>query len=168
MLEPASNPIDSFSSHPGTYALLLHLPTPRKIEVGKLGRYYFPAGFYIYVGSALGSGGLAGRLGRHLKPTAFPGWKAKWHIDYLHHYAKIAEVWTIKQTVRREHDWASLVQELPGAAVPMPGFGSSDCSCLTHLFHFSHLPRHDDFRSMLARGYPEDDLVVVDMRFGRL
>jgi len=48
----------------GSYALVLRLPSRRKIQVGKLGLFEFPRGHYIYLGSALG--GLDARVGRHL------------------------------------------------------------------------------------------------------
>lgn len=40
----------------GAYVLLLFLPENQTIEVGKLGTFDFPAGWYTYVGSAFGSG----------------------------------------------------------------------------------------------------------------
>lgn len=158
---PSTAPIPS---RPGTYALVLHLATTTEIEVGKLGRSTYPAGFYIYVGSALGSGGLAGRLKRHRKPTTSPGWRARWHIDYLRHYAKLTQIWYVLQASRREHDWAAALQQLPGATVTVPQFGSSDCSCPSHLFYFARLPSWNDFQGVMGRRYPDDDLVVVESR----
>jgi Uri superfamily endonuclease len=49
----------------GTYALLLKLDKQERITVGRLGTFGFPAGYYLYVGSALGPGGLRARLARH-------------------------------------------------------------------------------------------------------
>ena len=48
----------------GSYALVLRLPSRRKIQVGKLGLVEFPRGNYIYFGSPLG--GLDARVARHL------------------------------------------------------------------------------------------------------
>ena len=48
-------------AEPGTYALLLKLDKQEKITVGKLCTFDFPAGYYLYVGSALGPGGLQAR-----------------------------------------------------------------------------------------------------------
>ena len=51
----------------GTYALLLVLHQSVQLRIGALGEYYFSAGWYVYVGSALlGPGGLAARVGRHI------------------------------------------------------------------------------------------------------
>jgi Uri superfamily endonuclease len=159
--QPSSDPIPSL---PGTYALVLHLASTSEIEVGKLGRSAYPAGFYIYVGSALGSGGLAGRLKHHRKSTTSPGWRARWHIDYFRHYAKLVGIWYVQQAIRREHDWAITARQLSGASISIPRFGSSDCSCPSHLFHFSFLPRWNHFRKEMVRSYPGDDLVAVDGR----
>jgi len=41
----------------GSYALALRVDNMVEVEIGRLGRAYFPAGFYLYLGSALGTGG---------------------------------------------------------------------------------------------------------------
>jgi Uri superfamily endonuclease len=155
-------------SRPGTYALKLLLSTAAEISVGKLGRFTFPVGTLIYVGSALGPGGLAGRLKNHIAAATAPRSRARWHIDYLHDYAKLVEIWYIQQTIRREHDWAALLNSMPGSSIPVSHFGSSDCRCLAHLFHFSHRPGGDEFRRVLEKYYPEDDLAVMNLSQGTL
>jgi Uri superfamily endonuclease len=160
MPEPPSRATAIFPSDPGTYALVLGLDSATDVEVGRLGRGTFPTGFYIYVGSALGPGGLAGRLRRHAKSTIAPGWRTWWHIDYLRHYTKNVEFWAVRTTISREHGWATLVQQLPESTVTMSGFGSSDCNCITHLFHFSKLPSRNAFGSLLNNYFPEDELLV--------
>jgi Uri superfamily endonuclease len=62
---------------PGTYLLLLRLPQPTTLAVGRLGALALPAGWYVYVGSALG--GLGPRLRRHLRVAKPP----HWHVDSL-------------------------------------------------------------------------------------
>ncbi|RMF86997.1 MAG: GIY-YIG nuclease family protein [Nitrospinota bacterium] len=119
-------------SRPGTYCLLLSLPFTRRIRVGRRGSYRFPAGYYLYVGSACGPGGLRGRISHHLCPLARP----HWHIDYLRQAALLEEVWfAIGKS--QEHAWATLLQGMTGTDIPMPRFGSSDCRCASHLFHLS-------------------------------
>lgn len=54
---------DIFSKK-GVYCLIFKNQTC-KIEVGKKGKFSFDSGFHIYVGSALGSGGLK-RVKRHI------------------------------------------------------------------------------------------------------
>jgi len=50
----------------GTYVLILSLDKVTQIEIGKLGTFLFKSGFYTYVGSAFGNGGLRNRLAHHL------------------------------------------------------------------------------------------------------
>src|SRR5262245_33042445 len=116
----------------GTYILILHLPESRHIQIGKLGVFAMSAGFYGYVGSAFGSGGLAGRLNHHRRPAARP----HWHIDYLRQAARLEAIWIQESDSRREHEWASILRLMPGMVIPIPRFGASDCSCPAHLFYF--------------------------------
>jgi Uri superfamily endonuclease len=139
----------------GTYALILLMPAGRSIQVGKLGLFDFPAGYYIYIGSAFGPGGLAGRLGRHLSP-AKPGSPAHWHIDYLRRQAPIVEIWFSDQNKPREHDWATLINGLPESCLPAPRFGASDCRCPAHLYHFKARPSAADFQAALNLNFPAD------------
>ena len=55
--------IDSLPDAPGVYQLHLRLAVAARLEIGRLGTYDFPAGRYIYTGSALS--GLSRRLARH-------------------------------------------------------------------------------------------------------
>jgi Uri superfamily endonuclease len=48
----------SFSFGKGIYLLELKLNSDSLIKVGKLGLFTFQNGYYYYVGSAFGSGGL--------------------------------------------------------------------------------------------------------------
>jgi Uri superfamily endonuclease len=120
----------------GTYGLLLRLDETREVAVGRLGRFVFVAGYYLYVGSALGPGGLAARLGRHLRGEKGPFW----HIDYLRAVGVITAVCWLESLVRYEHEWATIAQRLPGATIPVPRFGASDCGCPAHLVHFERSP----------------------------
>lgn len=74
---------------PGTYALLLSSATDSVIRVGRLGDLRLQPGYYVYVGSALGSGGVRGRLGHHMRPAERP----HWHIDYLRKKTTLEAVW---------------------------------------------------------------------------
>lgn len=56
------------SSLPGTYALLLRLREQTPICVGAQGEIVFPQGYYVYVGSAFGPGGVRRRVAHHLAP----------------------------------------------------------------------------------------------------
>lgn len=126
----------------GIYALVLYLPEQQSIEVGRLGTFIFQPGFYVYIGSAFGPGGLAGRLKRHCRlPTATKQYKEHWHIDYLRRHSSVEQIWFAQVNRQQEHAWAETARQMPGASVPAAGFGASDCHCRTHLFHFPQMPQ---------------------------
>lgn len=50
----------------GTYVLVIRLREPQEISVGRLGVFPFHHGYYVYIGSAFGPGGLKARIRRHL------------------------------------------------------------------------------------------------------
>lgn len=137
----------TIASAQGTYALILESARFAWQVVGRSGSISLRVGFYLYVGSALGSGGLRARIGRHLGPTR----AVHWHIDYLKRAARIVEVWYVLDSTRREHAWAEALGGLAGASIPMPGFGASDCRCAAHLFHFPTVPRLATFARALRR-----------------
>ena len=66
----------------GVYCLLLECTAPRKVRIGALGEREFVPGWYLYTGSALGSGGLS-RVSRPLRFFREQYRHAHWHIDYL-------------------------------------------------------------------------------------
>ena len=117
----------------GTYVLVLRLTKGTRIRVGKLGEFLFPAGYYLYVGSAHGSGGLVARVSRHCRAEK----KLHWHVDYLMQHARLEEVWYVESPQRLECVAAEAISALANAGVVAPRFGSSDCRCSAHLLHFS-------------------------------
>jgi Uri superfamily endonuclease len=123
-------------TRPGTYALILSSKTVAMIRVGRLGDLWLQRGFYVYVGSALGPGGVRGRLAHHMRPAE----RAHWHIDYLRKKTTLEAVWFCYNRKPREHAWAKRFAAMPGASVPMVGFGASDCDCEAHLFFFKEFP----------------------------
>jgi Uri superfamily endonuclease len=138
------------TTQPGTYALVLRSRGRRSVTVGRLGELDVRPGFYVYVGSAAGPGGLRARVARHCRPDK----RRHWHIDHLAAVATIEEVWYSTVTGSTEHRWAATLGGMPGASVPLAGFGSSDCRCPAHLFYFRDRPRLGAFRTALggARG----------------
>jgi Uri superfamily endonuclease len=120
----------------GTYVLILTLPSPATIDVGRLGEFQFPAGWYGYAGSARGPGGLEARISRHVRPSK----PLHWHIDYLRRSACPVEVWYATGAQKRECAWVQALGRLPGALVPALRFGASDCRCPSHLVHFAASP----------------------------
>ena len=146
-------------AEPGTYALLLKLDKQERITIGKLGTFNFPAGYYLYVGSALGPGGLRARLARHRRDSenspgpssSRRGKKLYWHIDYLLQRAQLVEVWNVASEERLECKWSEVARRLPGAQVLVQGFGSSDCRCPAHLIYFSTRPNREQFQRALQK-----------------
>ena len=65
----------------GVYCLVFENPRCT-VRIGALGELPFRAGWHVYVGSALGSGGLK-RLDRHVSLARERNRRPTWHIDYL-------------------------------------------------------------------------------------
>jgi len=110
----------------GLYIAVLRLDADRRIRVGRLGRFRFGRGVYLYVGSAQRnrSARLA-RHGRRRKPR-------RWHIDYLSTNATMLGAILIPG---RREDECRVAAEV-GRLCPrfIEGFGASDCRCGGHLF----------------------------------
>jgi Uri superfamily endonuclease len=150
-------------AEPGSYALELILTAAAELQIGRLGRFSFPAGAYIYLGSANGPGGLRARLGRHLLP---PGARSvRWHIDALRAVAAPLALCTLIHPRSGmfarpiECQWSQLLSCLPGSLIPASGFGASDCrsGCPAHLVAFpatgaafSPLLLNQGFQALLA------------------
>ncbi|HEV2438303.1 MAG TPA: GIY-YIG nuclease family protein [Verrucomicrobiae bacterium] len=122
----------------GTYVLIASVCQMKRLGIGSLGKFDMVPGFYAYVGSAFGSGGLRARIGHHLESTVTP----HWHIDHLLQIATLVEVWYSTQNRKLERHWADLLAEMPGFHVPIPRFGSSDYhrSRSSHLFYSKRRP----------------------------
>ena len=128
---------------PGTYALVLSCTSNARIRVGRLGMMQLQRGYYVYVGSALGPGGLRARIAHHQKLAPRP----HWHIDYLRAHTRLHSMWLNYDGTRLEHEWARAVQKVEGARIPLPGFGSLDCGCPSHLYCFKRCPVQTSFRA---------------------
>jgi Uri superfamily endonuclease len=110
----------------GSYILLMTLPEGVTIKAGRLADTRFPAGCYAYVGSAMA--GFASRLNRHRKKDKKP----RWHIDYLLERAALSDIILCETQARVE---CAIAQALSHEFSSIPGFGSSDCKCPSHLFY---------------------------------
>ena len=118
----------------GAYQLLIRLDRDRTITVGALGTFRFPAGCYVYTGSAMN--GIEARVRRHLSNRK----RIRWHVDFLLEHARIIRYAIRESSVREECELNARTLALPGASVPVKGFGSSDCRCVSHLVYFAHEP----------------------------
>src|SRR3990172_5026826 len=144
--------MNSLPSACGTYVLAYFLSRSQKIEIGRLGEIAFRKGYYLYVGSAFGQGGLSARLGHHLNPKA----PKRWHIDHLGRIAELMEIWFSRNPAKLEHQWAGALAGIVGKQPFLKKFGSSDCCCYTHLFYFSQKPSMEK----LMEDAGEDRLVL--------
>jgi sugar fermentation stimulation protein A len=110
----------------GSYLLLIRLHRKSALKAGSLPKSVFPAGYYLYVGSAMS--GLSSRLARHRRQHK----KIHWHIDYL--TARASEVLPIpiRSSDRQECEIADALSSIMQLGPRQ--FGSSDCGCTTHLF----------------------------------
>lgn len=145
-------------ARPGTYALVLEVSwtpppsaAPLALDVGKLGSLVLLPGFYLYIGSAFGPGGVRARVAHHRRITDHP----HWHIDYLRPLTQLREIWYTYDPRRREHHWAEMFRRMRGSAVPLAGFGASDCACVTHLYRYARCPAWSTFRRKLTHTYHE-------------
>jgi len=117
----------------GTYFLLIELQAHCEATIGRLGRFVFPRGYYAYCGSA--RRGLRARLARHRRADK----KLHWHIDHLLAQPAARLLLALPLPLRETDECAlsQSFQQLPGASVPVRGFGSSDCrkGCPAHLVY---------------------------------
>jgi sugar fermentation stimulation protein A len=112
----------------GVYAAAFVLPVSRTIRIGRLGRFDFPAGRYVYVGRAQRN--LEARLARHARRRK----RLRWHVDYLSRWARLEAAWAWPRPKSDECLLAAAVGALPGSVAGPAGFGTSDCHCPTHLY----------------------------------
>lgn len=107
-----------------TYQLLIDVARPVRIVVGRLGEFDFPAGRYLYTGSAKRN--FEARVARHLRREK----ALRWHIDYL----LTAPSVTVLEVKRSRRGECALNRAVKGE-IPVPGFGASDCraGCGSHL-----------------------------------
>ena len=127
----------------GIYTLIVFLSNDTQLKVGKLGPQTFPAGYYTYIGSALGKGAssLTQRVTRHLKKQ-----KQKfWHIDFLlaHENATVTAVIAVQTSRKLECKMNHCIIEELKTKIPVVGFGASDCkeNCKSHLLFFSDIAK---------------------------
>jgi len=131
---------------PGVYTLFLECDSPQRIRIGAIGERDFVPGWYLYVGSALGAGGLD-RVCRHIRFYQERYRKPKWHIDYLMEHLRLAGVVYGVTENRLE---CVLSRAVGGEGVA--GFGCSDCECATHLYYRKEMPKDEVMKAFSAVG----------------
>ncbi|MDR2240657.1 MAG: GIY-YIG nuclease family protein [Zoogloeaceae bacterium] len=107
-----------------TYQLRIVLDRPARLRVGRLGVFDFPAGRYVYTGSARRN--LEARIARHLRKEK----RLRWHIDWL-----LAAPAARVTSVRRSCETECALNRKTRGGILIPGFGASDCraGCGSHL-----------------------------------
>jgi len=137
----------------GIYTLVVFFPKEARLKVGKLGTKSFPAGYYAYTGSALGTGSssLKQRITRHLHKR-----KQKfWHIDFLlaHENATVTSVIAAHINGKAECDMNLSIKRKLRAKTLVMGFGASDCkqNCGSHLLYFGE----ENIKSQVAMFYAD-------------
>ena len=99
---------------------------------------------------------LLDRLGEDIKVIVRLEKKVHWHIDYLLREAPVAQIWYGFGQLRIECTWNAIVRGLPRAMSSIPGFGTSDCQCSSHLIYFPTIPSFNLFRQNLRQnGLPQ-------------
>ncbi|MFN3884603.1 MAG: GIY-YIG nuclease family protein [Rhodocyclaceae bacterium] len=107
-----------------TYQLLIGIAHLVRVRIGRLGTFALPSGRYVYTGSARRN--FEARIDRHLRREK----TLRWHIDYL-----LAAPGVRILEVRRFAESECVINQATPGAVPIPGFGASDCraGCGGHL-----------------------------------
>jgi len=121
----------AFENRKGTYALVFACNQVRPVLVGKLGTMALQTGYYIYIGSAFGPGGIRARMHHHLKVQT----TVHWHVDYLKPHCSLREVWVDYSPRKTESHWAGKLVKCNKVTIPMTGFGASDAASVSHLFY---------------------------------
>lgn len=142
------------SAASGTYVLFIDVSKDITLDIGLLGEKRFVRGFYIYVGSALGPGGLAKRVERHLRSEK----KLFWHIDYLLN-SSLTEITAVAWRVGLQKLECSISQKadkLFDLVIPIRHFGSSDCKCIGHLKMIQTKDSREFYKAVLSILVPFD------------
>ena len=132
----------------GCYSLIIDLNRKKTIQVGKLGEAIFPAGTYVYTGSAMR--GLGARLKRHCSRKK----KLHWHIDYLLtlQEARVRQIILYPAAPGQECRQNKRIAACAGAVVILHNFGASDCKsgCPSHLLYFAKncSPKSAEYRDV--------------------
>jgi len=116
----------------GSYIIILRLKRHENISIGNLGAMRFRKGYYLYAGSAKRN--LSQRIARHQRKRK----NLFWHIDYLRQYADLCASLPIRAGTDLECGIAGALDKISQRHIP--GFGSSDCRCSSHLFFMQDDP----------------------------
>lgn len=118
----------------GSYLLLVSLARDVSIRIGTLGESRLASGIYAYVGSA--KRGIGPRVDRHRRLARMKNGTPRWHIDYILTDPHTLLLDAIPFPSLDECALSRAIASGPGVDVPVPGFGSSDCTrgCRAHFY----------------------------------
>lgn len=120
--------LDRLPSSGGAYLIALLLSQPITLQLVKKEPRTLNPAWYIYCGSAYGSGGLASRIKRHFRHRK----PIHWHIDRL--TVEASQLWTLCVEQGDECNLTTTLDQSKNFDHPIPGFGSTDCRlCKSHL-----------------------------------
>ena len=129
------------NAQPGTYAIIFKNNCKKHIQIGHRHQIKIEPGYFIYIGSACGKGGVRARVLRHYRKIK----RNHWHIDYLRKHMNPVTVWYTHDINRLEHKWACSFNKMSNITA-IPRLGCSDCKCYSHLFYSSNMPDINRFR----------------------
>jgi len=117
-----------------TYQLTIRLSTDAQLAIGRFGTCLFPAGDYVYTGSARRN--LEARIARHCSQDK----KLRWHIDYL-----LAAPETRIIHIARYTQAECAINQQQAGSILIKGLGASDChaGCGSHLKYLGRTDTHD-------------------------
>jgi Uri superfamily endonuclease len=119
----------------GAYLLVMGIRQTFDLTIPTLPGTQIDPGYYIYCGSARGSGGCRARLKRHFARDK----RKHWHVDHLSLQAAFLQALAIADG--DECHLAGILLQSRQFTVPVSGFGASDCkSCQSHLLHWHEGP----------------------------
>lgn len=140
---------------------MAHLAQEIYCRIGKAGCAAFPAGDYLYFGTAFGPGGLRARIKRHLRMEK----KKFWHFDYIREFITPKAIfYSLENDL--ECEWCQAVLYVINVRIPMPAFGAKDCrrGCPAHFLLLESLVSLSIIADTLRSVFPTNaDLVQIDI-----
>jgi Uri superfamily endonuclease len=140
------------------------------LKVGKLGRQWFPKGYYAYTGSAIGTGAssLRKRVARHLQKR-----KHKfWHIDYLlaHRDTTVTAIIAMQTDKKIECKLNSHLKNRLPAKISVLGFGASDCkeNCRSHLLYLGEKIENAKLLQLYDENFGHKTVVLASAKISNL
>jgi sugar fermentation stimulation protein A len=150
ILEIPWNIVKKEARESGSYILILRLREESTIAIGGLGEIRFRKGYYLYVGSARRNLSPCVERHRRMRKRLF------WHVDFLCAVAEFHFAVPIRTQDVLECAIARAVSEI--AEWEIPGFGSSDCLCSSHLYGMAKDPLQSAAFISLLQYYRMDRL----------